>query len=178
MSLKNKFFSVLAVAIGIVGFSTFTLAQDQSSAPAPEKSERPMKGEGRGGHRGGHDGMGMRHGGMMRMLHGIDLTEAQKTQIHSIMEANKPDEATMQELHTLREAKQAGTLTADQQARMATLRTQMKEKFQSVHQQIMAVLTPDQIAKIEQRRQEMKQKWGDRKDRRHQDPAASKSDQQ
>jgi hypothetical protein len=27
MSLRNKFFSILAVAIGIVGFSTFTLAR-------------------------------------------------------------------------------------------------------------------------------------------------------
>ena len=80
MSLKNKFLSVLAVAIGIVGFSTFTLAQDGSTTtPAPQKGERPMKGEKDGyGHRGGHGEFGIRHGGMMRMFHDLDLTDAAK----------------------------------------------------------------------------------------------------
>ena len=46
MSLKNKFFSILAVAIGIVGFSTFTLAQDsKSTTPAPENGDRHAHGQ-------------------------------------------------------------------------------------------------------------------------------------
>jgi Spy/CpxP family protein refolding chaperone len=174
MSLKNKFFSVLAIAIGVVGFSTFTLAQDQSTSTAPEKTERTVRGEGRGfGHKGGHNKFGMRHGRGMYMLHGLDLTEAQKTQIHSIMEANKPDQATMQEFRSLRQAKHDGTITVEQQERIKTLRAQSQDKFKAVHQQILAVLTPDQLAKLEQRKQERTQKWGDRKSRRQQDPAAT-----
>ena len=162
--------SLLAVAIGIVGFSTFTLAQDNSTAaPAPEKSGRHMKGD---GHHGDHMGFGMR-GGMMRMFHDLDLTDAQKTQIHSIMEANKPDQATMEEFRTLRKAKQDGTITAEQQDRLTALRAQQKEKIKSVHTQIKAVLTPEQLAKLEQRKQEMKQKWDDRKEHRQQNPPAA-----
>jgi len=172
MQLKNKFFSVLAVAIGIVGFSTFTLAQDQSSASAPEKSEAHR-------HHGGKGGDGMRHGGgdFMRAFHDLDLTDAQKTQIRSIMDANKPDQAAMDEMRTLREAKQAGTLTADQQARMQTLRTERMEKGKAIHAQIRAILTPEQQAKLDARQKEMQQKWGDRRQRRGQDPAAGQSDQ-
>jgi len=155
MSLKNKFFSILAVAIGIVGFSTFTLAQDgQSTSPAPQKSER----NGGGGwdhNKGEHGGRG---GNMMWMLQDLNLTDAQKTQIHSIMEANKPDQATMDEMHTLGEAKRNGTLTAEQETRFNALRSQNKEKMEAVHKQILAVLTPDQLAKLEQKKQEMKER--------------------
>jgi len=160
MSLRNKFFSILAVAIGIVGFSTFTLAQDnQGTTPAPQKSERHSRGEGRGWNhdKGAHGGYG-RGGDMMHMLHDLDLTEAQKTQIHSIMEANRPDQATMEEMRTLGKAKHDGTLTTEQEARLSTLWAQSKEKRQSIHQQILAVLTPDQLAKLEQKKQERKQR--------------------
>jgi Spy/CpxP family protein refolding chaperone len=170
MSLKNKFFSVLAVAIGIVGFSTFTLAQDQPNTPTPEKSGRHMKGDGHGRH--GRGGFGM-HGGMFRMLHGLDLTDSQKTQIHSIMEANKPDQATMEEFRTLGKAKHEGTLTAEQQDRLKTLRSQQMEKMKGIHQQIIAILTPDQVAKMEQRKQEMKQRRQEWKQRRQQKPATN-----
>ena len=146
MQLKNRFFSVLAVAIGVVGLSTFTLAQDQPNTPAPEKSGRHMKGDGHGRH-GGRGGFGM-HGGMFRMLHGLDLTDAQKTQLHSIMEANKPDQATMEEFRTLGKAKHEGTITAEQQERLKSLRLQQKEKMNGIHQQIIAILTPDQVVTI------------------------------
>lgn len=172
MSLRNRFFSILAVAIGIVGFSTFTLAQDsQGTTPAPDKSERHARGEGgRWNHDKGERG-GFGHGrGMMRMLHDLDLSEAQKTQIHSIMEANKPDQATMEEFRTLGKAKHEGTITAEQQARLTALRSQSKEKMQAIHQQILAVLTPDQLAKLEQRKQEMQQRREQHQRRDQQNP--------
>src|SRR4051812_29476067 len=124
-----------------------------------------------GHHHEDGDRDGMRGGGMMRMFHDLDLTDAQKTQIHSIMEANKPDQATMEEFRTLRKAKEDGTLTAEQQDRLTALRGQQKEKMQSIHSQIMAVLTPDQIAKLEKEKQERKQNWEDHKTRHQQDPS-------
>ncbi len=171
MSLKNRLFPVLMVAIAVVGFATFTIAQDSTATtPAPDKTEKHEgggwdreKGEGRGDHRGGS-------GGMMRMLHDVDLTEAQKTQIHTIMEANKPDRATMEEMHTLWKAKEDGTLTAAQKERLTTLKAQSMEKAKAVHQQIMAVLTPEQIAKLKQRKEEMHQRRQERKSDRPQTP--------
>ncbi len=181
MSLKNNFLSVLAVAIAVVGFSTFTLAQDSSTtAPNSDRSEKRMKGEGRGEHQGkfGREGQGGRHGGMMRMLHGLDLTEAQKTQIHAIFEANKPDQATREEAKTLAQAKRAGTITPEQQERLTALKTQGMEKMRSVHGQIIAILTPDQVTKLEQKKAEMQQRMQNRKMRHQQGQgtATDKSD--
>ena len=161
MSLKTRFLSFLTLAITVAAFSTLTSAQeDKSAAPAPEKADKAYHG-GHKGHFGdkmGRGGFGMRGHGMMRMLHGVDLTDAQKTQIKSIMEANKLDQATMEEMHTLAKAKHDGTITADQQARLATLREQSKAKMRSVHEQIQNVLTAEQKAQIEQKKAEMKQR--------------------
>ena len=178
MSL-NKFFSILTIAVGIVAFTTIGFAQDKTTTTTtPDKVEKPMKGEGRGmGHRKfGREGFGGMHGkrgGMMRMLHGANLTDAQKTQIHSIMQANKPDQTTMEELRTLATAKRGGTITAEQQERLAALKTQAREKAKLVHEQVQAVLTPEQKAQIETRKTEMRQRMEERKQRRQQKPPAT-----
>ena len=170
MSLKNRFFSILTVALGVVVFSTFTMAQDTTTAaPDAAKAEKRAKGErGFGKHKS--DRMG-RHGGMMGGLHGINLTDAQKEQVKSIMAANKPDAAVVEELRTLRTAKRDGTITADQQARVTALRTQAKEKGRAIHEQIQAILTPEQKTQMEQKKQEMKQRFEQRR-QMHKDKAA------
>ena len=173
MSLINKLFSILTVAVAVFAFSTFTLAQDDKAAtPAPdkEKAEKHFKGEGRGMHkdRGEGKGFGHRHGGMMQMMHELNLTEAQKTQMHAIMEANKPDKATMEEMHTLAMAKHAGTITAEQQARLDTLKGEMQAKAKSVHEQMLNVLTAEQKAQLEQKKAEMKQRREERRQQREQ----------
>lgn len=158
MSLINRFSSILTVAIAVFAFSTFTLAQDDKIAsPAPEKgkAERHFKGEGRGF---GKHGEGRGHGGMMRAFHELNLTEAQKTQIQAIMEANKPDQATREEMHTLFEAKRNGTLTADQQARLDAVKEQAQAKMKAVHEQMLNILTAEQRAQLEQKKAEMKQR--------------------
>ena len=49
MSLRNKFFSILTIALGIVVFSAFAMAQDTAPTnPSPNKAERPDKGRGFG----------------------------------------------------------------------------------------------------------------------------------
>jgi Spy/CpxP family protein refolding chaperone len=163
MSLKNRFLSILTVAFATVAFSTFTFAQDsKATTPAPdkEKAQRHATGEGRemGKHAGHGEGMGERQGGMMRMLQDLNLTEAQKTQIHAILDANKSDQATHDEMRTLFEAKRSGTLTAEQQARLDTLKQQTDAKMKSVHEQILNVLTAEQKAQLEQKRAEMKKR--------------------
>jgi Spy/CpxP family protein refolding chaperone len=156
MSLKTRFFSFVSAAIAIAAFATFSFAQDSTATtPAPD-AQKAEKGARHGWNKGGHRGMRGMH--MMRLFHDLNLTEAQKTQIHSIMEANKPDQATMDELKTLGKAKHDGTITADQQSRLTALREQSKVKMQNVHQQMMGVLTAEQKAQLEAKKAERKQR--------------------
>jgi Spy/CpxP family protein refolding chaperone len=69
----------------------------------------------------------------------------------------------MDQMHTLMEAKRDGTITPEQQEQLKTLRQQGKEKAQSIHQQIQAILTPEQIAQIEKNKQERKERWEQRR---------------
>lgn len=183
MSSKNKFFSILTIAIGIVVFSTFTMAQDnKATTTTPDKVEKPNKGEGRGmgPRKFGRPGMAGRQGQrggpgrMIRMmLHGLDLTDAQKMQIQSILAANKPSQESMQEVRTLMMAKRQGVLTTAQQERLAAIRTQAQGKGRSVHEQILGVLTPEQKAKIDQRKQQMQDRMQQRKQMRQQKPVTA-----
>lgn len=164
MSLKFRFISTLTVAGMIAAFSVFSTAQDtKTEAPktAPEKVEKPFKGDHRGmGRFGGRGFGGKKHGRhMMRgFMRGIELTEAQKEQIRGIREANKPDQATMDEMRTLMQAKRGGTLTPEQDARFKSLRDERKAKGQAVHEQMMNVFTAEQKAQIEKNKLEMKQR--------------------
>jgi Spy/CpxP family protein refolding chaperone len=173
MSLKTRFLSFLTLAVAVAAFSTITFAQDDKAvtpAPEKEKAEKPFH-RGHKGHFGdkmGGRGFGMRGGGMMRILHHLNLTEAQKAQIKSIMEANKPDQATMDELRTLHTAKRDGTITAEQQARLQSLREQSKIKMQSVHEQVQNVLTAEQKAQLEAKKAEMKQRREEFRQKREQ----------
>lgn len=164
MSLKNKIVSAFTLAIGIAVFSTLTFAQDtKTTTTAPEKVERTKRGDGHfkgenGDRKFGREGR-MRRQGMMRMMHDLNLTDAQKAQIKSIRESNKPDEATRTEMRTIFESRKAGTeLTAEQKDRLKALREQGRAKAQSIHEQIMGVLTAEQKAQMETRKLQMKQR--------------------
>jgi Spy/CpxP family protein refolding chaperone len=183
MSLKNKFFSLLTVAISVVAFSVAAIAQD-TTAPATTKDgvQKRQKGDRKGRM---HDGMGKgmrggkmgRHGGGMRALRGLNLTDTQKAQIKVIRENNKPDAAVMTELRVIREARKNGTvITPEQRDRMKTLRGQAKLKSKSVREQVLAVLTTEQKAQIEQQKQEMKLRRQERKNNRMTKPAVTTTD--
>jgi len=82
-------------------------------------------------------------------------------------------------MKTLFEAKRNGTLTADQQERMKTLKQQAREKGAAVHQQILAILTPEQLQQLEAKKAEMKQRREERKQQRLQNqqvPQTEKKD--
>jgi protein CpxP len=170
MSLKGRFFSVLTLALAFGVFGTISFAQTTTPTDPAQKQDR----EGRGFRREGRpDGPGGRHGGPAGFgeLRGIDLTDAQKQQVKSIFESNKPDEATMTQMRTLVEAKRNGTITADQEAQLKALREQGQAKRESIHQQILSILTPEQKQQIEQRRQEMqkrREEWRQKRDQNKQ----------
>ena len=183
MSLKNKLFSGVALATAVFAFSAVGFGQEATTTSTD--SVEKVKGEHRGhgkrgfgrgdmdGKRHGKRGMGGRGHGMLR---GLDLSEAQKTQLKAIHEANKPSQEVREEMKTLRMAKKAGTITADQQLRIDTLKAQAKEKHQAVKAQIDAILTPEQKAQIETKKAEMKVRRQERRQQRELRKAAAPAD--
>lgn len=155
MSLKNKFFSALTFAFALFAFSTFASAQE-----TPKTDTDAQKQEKREWRKGKRDGMGkgFRRGGGMRGFRDLNLTDDQKAKIRTIMESNRPDQALREEMQTIRQAKRDGTMTAEQQERLKTLRGQFKTKHEAVQQQILAVLTPEQRQQFEAKKAEMKLK--------------------
>lgn len=170
MSLKNKLFSIAASGIAVAAFAGFAAAQQDSTSTAPQtdaNTQQTRKHDGFRG-RGGKDGFGkgMRHGGMMGEFRDLNLTDAQKQQIHSIMEANRPDQNSFGEMKTLMDAKRSGTLTAEQEERFNTLRQEKRAKGKQTHEQMMAVLTDEQRTQFAQKHQEMKEKRKEMRQRR------------
>ena len=168
MSLKNKFLSLTALAVATVAFSAIGMAQEVAPTTA-DKTEK-VKGEGRG--HGKHK-MGGRHGGRgkmggkgMHFMRGLDLTEAQKTQLKAIREANKPTAEARTERRTLAMAKRDGTITTEQTARLTELKAQAKGKAANVKAQIDAILTVEQKAQIEAKKAEMKLRREERRQKR------------
>jgi len=164
MSLKNKFF---AGVVAVSAFAVAGIAQDvkepvKDGAVKAERGTRKFDGNRMRGGKDGHRGFRMGHHGMR----GVDLTDAQKTQIKQIREANMPDASVREEMKTLMTAKRAKTATAEQEARLQTLRTERKAKAQSVHAQIQNVLTAEQKAQIEQNKLEMKTRMQEFREKR------------
>jgi Spy/CpxP family protein refolding chaperone len=163
MSFKNKFFSALTVAFALFAFSSFAAAQETTQSDSDNKQQ---KREWRRGKRDGK-GNGFRRGGMMmRGFRDLNLTDAQKEQIRTIMQANRPDQAAMEEMRTLRQAKRDGTITPEQKDRLKSIRQQSRLKADGVQQQILAVLTPEQRQQYEAKKAEMKQNREERREER------------
>lgn len=165
MSSRNKVFSLVLTASATLALSSFVSAQDDKSktaSPDQTKIERKMHRQGAGFGRmkmgrQGFDRHGMGRGGFA--FRGIDLTDAQKAQIKAIHEANKPDTAVREELRTIAKARRDGTITDAQKARMEEIRKAARGKAESVHQQVLGVLTAEQKAKIDERKQKMKERF-------------------
>ncbi len=116
-----------------------------------------------------HGGRFGRHGGMLkRMTRELNLTDAQQTQIKSIMTAEKAKiQPLRQQLRQNEQAENAninGTFDQAQATAFAGKQSQImsdliveKERAKS---QIYAVLTPDQRQKAQQLMQEHQQRWG------------------
>jgi protein CpxP len=168
MSIKRKFFSVITLAVAMFAFSTFISAQDSSKSDAPTPPVKEGKYGKRGfgeGRRGGDRGM---HGGnIMRSLRGIELTDAQKTQIKSLMETNKTTfQPQREEMRSLMMKKRDGSISESEKGRFDQLKNEMKASAQQMEISIMALLTPEQTAKVTQMKAEREQKMQERKQQR------------
>lgn len=168
MSFKQKFISAVTFVFAIVAFTTFVSAQDtttqpQDSTTRQEKSERKFGKEGkRGGHRGGK---------MMRGFRELNLTDAQKEQIKSLMETNRTaHQGTHEEMRGLMMKKRDGVINAEEQARFVQLKSQMKASAEQTHNSILAILTPEQRTQFEQQKAQMKQRREERRKLRQNQP--------
>ncbi len=166
MSLKRKIISAIISTFAVIAFTTFVSAQDADKAQQDSTQKREKRERGFGQKRGFGDKRGMRGGGIMRGFKQLNLTEAQKQQIHSILEANKPDKSSFEAIRPLMEAKRNGTLTEEQKQQLESFRAQQKQKHDLVRQQVLGVLTTEQVAQLEKMKEEMKQKREERKQMR------------
>lgn len=173
MSLKQKFVSAVTLVFAIVTLTVFASAQEKSTAPGSDSTQSQDKID-RRGPRPGRDGEGRgpgMHGPrgpemMLRALHEVGLTDAQKEQIHTILESKRGDlEKLHDQLRELGRAKHEGTLTAEQDTQFNALREEMRTKAEATHQEILGVLTTEQRTKLDQIKQEMDQRRKERRER-------------
>ena len=171
--IKFNIVAVFILALGV--FAGAALAQDTTTTPNKDNTQKQDQGPRRGGF-GKRDG-DFRRGpggpggpmGMMRDFKDLNLTDAQKAQIKTILDSNKPTQAEMEQMKALRDARQNGTeLTDDQKAQLKANREAQRTKMESVHQQILSVLTPEQKAQLDAKRQEFEKRRQDRQQFRHQ----------
>ncbi len=168
MTFKQKFISAVTFVFAIVAFTTFVSAQDtatqpQDSAAKQEKRDRKF----------GKEGKRDRHHGdmMLRGLHQLNLTDAQKEQLKGIMESNHTaNQGTHEEMRGLMMKKRDGIITAEEQTRFDALKTQMKASAKQTHDSILAILTPEQRTQLEQQKEQMKQKFEERRKLRENQP--------
>ena len=146
MSIKTKLSSLITLALAFFAFTAIASAQDSSTTTQPNTTQKQERHWGK--HRGDRGARGMRRMGGMMGFRDLNLTDAQKAQIKTIHEANRPTPGAMQEMKTLRDAKRNGTITPEQTEQLKTLRKQQREKMQSVQQQILAILTPSKITEF------------------------------
>jgi protein CpxP len=177
MSFKRKILTGITSGLAVVALSSFVMAQDNRTTTPQgddnQKSERKSwkrGGEGKrdGFRRGGRGG----HGFGMRGLRELNLTDAQREQIRTIMEskrANREDnQAQREELRQIVEAKRNGTITADQKERLKAFRAERREAARQLHEQILAILTPEQKTQLEQMKQERQKRREEFRQRRQQ----------
>ncbi|HEY0428958.1 MAG TPA: Spy/CpxP family protein refolding chaperone [Pyrinomonadaceae bacterium] len=174
MSLKRKIISGIVSAFAVVTFTTFVSAQDTSADKSQQDSTQKQERRERRGGFGNREGG--RRGGMMRGFEKLNLTDAQKEQIHTILEANKPDKSSFEAIRPLMEAKRNGTITAEQETQLKAFREQQKQKGEQVRSQILAILTTEQKAQLEKQKEEWKQKREERKQNRQNQKSNEKDD--
>lgn len=156
-----RFLALSAVALSVP--MTVLAAATDGATPDQSRPAASMDDWGGPHHHGHHDRHGGREGfggpGMM-MLHGLDLTEAQRTQVKTLMDAQRQafaDKAkamhdarvelaklAMSDAYNARKAGDLATSLAQKESDLAKL---MAEQGNKVYQ----ILTPEQRTKLQQR---------------------------
>jgi protein CpxP len=156
---RNQFVTALVTLVLIVSASFMVVAGGHCG-----KGGGSGRGNGRG--KGGH---------IMRMLMDLDLTDAQMTEVSSIMKEQCSDKkANREKMRELMKAKKDLVMTEsfDEAAvrknaeDVAAMQVEMMVKKAKVHNQIFNVLTDEQKAKLKTKMAEMKNKMEKMKEMR------------
>lgn len=140
--------TVSALVIGLIACAGITFAQQPQPNSSATAIQRP--GRGRMGRR-----RTRRSEGHQKALEQLNLTDAQKQQARSIMQANREsNRAQRQEMRQLNQQWRQGTLTPDRLERAKTLRAQLRASRQAERAQMMSLLTAEQKAKLQELRQQ------------------------
>lgn len=162
MSIKNIFLSILAITV----FGSFAFAQGGGRSNQPNQPNQPQRdsfgrrndSDGRG--RFDNRGFGMMRGGMPGMIdfNRLNLTDAQKQRIQSLLESNRQsaqnNQAQFQEMGRLMMLKRQGLLTTEQGTRLTLLEAQMTSNRDRMRSDLLAILTPEQRTVFEQMQNE------------------------
>ncbi len=136
----------------------------QSRPDRPDRPDRPMRGMDRGGAMGPE-----------RMFEGLDLTEAQRTQLRGMADEHRtavePLRDRMRTAQQTLQSVQPGdpdydTRTADARKTLQETRSQMRTEMEKFRSRTDAVLTPEQRTQVEARRSEMRERMGERRGER------------
>ena len=138
-----------------------TPSQPQAPQSPPE---RPMRGMDRGGAMNPE-----------RMFEGLDLTEAQRTQLRGMADEHRaavePLRDRMRTAQQTLQSVQPGdpdydTKTAEARKTLQETRGQMRTEMETFRSRTDAVLTPEQRTQVEARRGEMRERMGERRGER------------
>lgn len=177
MSIFKKLTPAAFAAVFALTLAGFASAQDNGTTTPDKNQKRERRERGFGRHDGevrGEKGDFGRRGGHFGMFRELNLTDAQKEQIHAIMEKNKPDQSVREEMRSFREARKNGTLTDVQKERLQQLRSRTDANRRAVHEQLLAILTPEQRQQLETRKAEMQKRREEFRQRRQEQKAANK----
>ena len=146
MFLRKKVtVSALILSLGACG-ATAMAQQSQSTAPGAS-TQQPEPGA-RGARRRGRIGR-------QRALAEMNLTDAQKQQVRTIIQTQAQNtKPQREELRQLMQQWRTGTLTPEGQARAKELRQQLMESRKGVHTQMQNVLTAEQKVKLQEMREQ------------------------
>jgi Spy/CpxP family protein refolding chaperone len=160
MSLRKKLMGT-GLTLGLI-FATSAVAFAQQPTNAPQDNGQQQEGMRRG--RGGHRGMGKRGpGGMLRLMHQLNLTDAQRQQIRAIQDRfESSTKSQREEMRRLHESTQ-GEPSAEAQARMQALRAEIGQTMRAQHQEVLNILTQEQRAQLERMKEERKARHEERR---------------
>lgn len=156
----------VAVVSTLLGAPAFTQSHSHAEAPPPPEAqsrpERPMRGMERGMN-------------PERMFEGLDLTEAQRTQLRGMADEHRAAVGPLRDRmraaqQTLDSAKPGDpdydTKTAEARKTLQETRGQMRTEMEKFRSRTDAVLTPEQRTQVETRRSEMRDRMGERRGER------------
>lgn len=162
--MRFKISNLFAVLLAIFTLSAISFGQQatDNTAPTERSAERFDKvGKMRSGRHGGrHEGK------LLRAFSELNLTDAQKQQVTTIVETNKSvtsgQREELKQLFAARRSSGGAALTTEQDARARELGSQLREASQKMHNDLLQILTVEQQEQFKQKQTEMRERRRER----------------